>query len=60
MNDSGKGLYVLHTTADDVDQPVVPRMLRGPSYLFFSQKISLHYSSDIFYFLFTKCFAKEL
>lgn len=61
MNDRGKGFYVLFTTADDVDQPVVPRMLMwGPSYLLFPQKISLHCSPDTFYFLFIKCFAKEL
>lgn len=63
MNDSGKGLYymiVLFSTVDDVDEPVVPRMVRGPSYLLFPQKISLQCSYDAFYFLFLKCFAEEL
>lgn len=52
MNDSGKELHVLFSTAEDVDDPVVPRMLKGPFYLLFPQKISLHCSYDTFYFYF--------
>lgn len=62
MDCSGReGLYVLLTTTDDLDQPVVPRILVWvPSSLSFPQKISLHCSSNMFYFPFIKYYTKVL
>lgn len=33
MNDPGKDLFVLFSTVDDIDEPAVPRTLRGSSFV---------------------------